>query len=171
VRLRLAIWVAIAFVVVYTLLFCIFLLTECSPIDAQWNQLNPTYTKKYHCVSINAQVLQGRISGGFMVFTDFYSVTLPAILIFRLALTRQQRIALIFVFGVGYLYVATSVPGAVAGANCRISGSSLPALFEQSIFLGWKGWMTWTRRGWGSILLLLELRRGTSVLPVHASHR
>jgi hypothetical protein len=102
--------VAIAFVIIYTLVFCIFLLTDCNPVDAQWNQLDPTYTKKYHCVSTSAEILQGRISGGFMVFTDFYSVTLPALLCFRISMTQRQRIALLVVFGAGYLYVATSVP-------------------------------------------------------------
>ena len=76
-RLKLAIWAAIGFVVVCTIIFTIFLLTECHPLDAIWNELNPNYTKKYRCVSTNSQILQGRISGGFMVFTDFYSVTLP----------------------------------------------------------------------------------------------
>jgi hypothetical protein len=106
-RLKLAIWAAIGFVVVYTLIFTIFLLTDCYPLEALWNEVNPYYTKKYRCTSINTQVLQGRISGGFMVFTDFYSVTLPAILIFRISMTQRQRIALIVIFGVGYLYVAT----------------------------------------------------------------
>ena len=105
--LRLAIWAAIGFVVVYTVIFTIFLITECYPLDALWNQLNPNYTEKYRCTSTNTQILQGRISGGFMVFTDFYSVTLPAILIFRISMTQRQRIALIVIFGVGYLYVAT----------------------------------------------------------------
>jgi hypothetical protein len=105
-RLKVAIWAAIGFVIIYTIVFNVFLLTECFPLDALWNQLNPNYTKKYHCMSTNAQILQGRISGGFMVFTDFYSVTLPAILIFRLSMTKRQRIALMLIFGVGYLYVS-----------------------------------------------------------------
>jgi hypothetical protein len=108
-QLKLAIWAAISFVVVYTLIFVIFLLTDCHPLDALWSQLNPAYTEKYHCVSLNTQILQGRISGAFMVFTDFYSVTLPAVLIFRLSMTRRQRIALVVIFGVGYLYVAISL--------------------------------------------------------------
>jgi len=108
-RLRLATWAAIGFVVLYTTIFTIFLLTECHPLDAQWNSLDATYTKKYHCTPMNAQILQGRISGGFMVFTDFYSVTLPAILVFKVTLTQRQRIALIVIFGLGYLVVGAGI--------------------------------------------------------------
>jgi hypothetical protein len=116
-RLRSAIWAAIIFVILYTIVFVVCLLTVCFPLDSIWNQFDPTYTKKYHCVSLNAQILPARISGGMMVFTDFYSVTLPAILVFRLSLSQRQRIALVCIFGMGYSYVAISVPRA-----CPIKG-------------------------------------------------
>jgi hypothetical protein len=39
------------------------------------------------------------------VITDFYSVVLPAVLLLRIKMTKRQKIGLVFIFGLGFLYV------------------------------------------------------------------
>jgi len=107
--LILAIWVAIGFVVVYSIVFLTFLLTSCYPLVATWKKLDPNYKHPYHCQSPDLSVTTVRISGALMVFTDFYSVTLPAVLVFRLRMGWRQRFALIIIFGIGYVVVGAGI--------------------------------------------------------------
>jgi hypothetical protein len=50
-------------------------------------------------------VAASEAAGGLSVVSDFYSVMLPAVLLMRIRINRRQRFGLIFIFGLGYLYV------------------------------------------------------------------
>ena len=81
----------------------ILLFTACAPIEALWRKLDPKYNEKFHCAPQRVQAGISELSGALSVFSDIYSVILPAVLLFRLKTTRRQRIGLIFVFGLGIL--------------------------------------------------------------------
>jgi len=104
---KLAVWVAIAFVVAYTITFLCLMLTNCDPVKATWmrHDFAWTETHPYKCASNHVVVAVSEAAGCLSVVTDFYSVMLPAALLMRIRINRRQRFGLIFIFGLGYLYV------------------------------------------------------------------
>lgn len=100
-----AIWAAIAFVIVYTIVFFALLITTCSPVEAIWMQFSFewTSTHKYKCVSNATIEAASKAAGGLSVVSDFYSVMLPAVLLMRIRINKRQRYGLMFIFGMGYL--------------------------------------------------------------------
>jgi hypothetical protein len=97
------IWSSIAFVVLFTLIFIILLLVQCSPIDSFWLSLNPLYTRPHRCISNHASIVTTFLANSLYVFTDIITVTLPAVVVMRLNLEYRVRAALLVIFGVGYL--------------------------------------------------------------------
>ena len=79
------------------------MLNMCYPMESNWMQYDPTYTRSYHCQRQSSQDGSSVAGGVLSIITDFVSVTLPAILVFNVRLTKRQRLGLIFVFGLGYL--------------------------------------------------------------------
>jgi hypothetical protein len=104
-KLQWALWIGIAFVTLYTIALGIFMLNMCDPLEAFWKLYDPTFERKYRCLSQDVQDDSAIISGCLSVITDFYSVTLPAILIFKVKVTKRQRWGLFVIFGLGYLSV------------------------------------------------------------------
>jgi hypothetical protein len=104
-RMTWALWTAIAFIVMYSIALFIFMFNMCYPLEAYWRQYDPTYTTKYHCQNQGVLDASAMIGGALSVITDFYSVTLPAILFLKVNITRKQRFGLFVIFGLGYLYV------------------------------------------------------------------
>jgi hypothetical protein len=104
-RFKWAIWIAIGFVVAYTVTYFVVILTACIPIEAEWRMFDPTYHTTYHCASSDHLTVFSIVGGSFSVLTDAYCVLLPAMLVFRTRLTNKQKIGLIFIFGLGVLYV------------------------------------------------------------------
>jgi len=106
-RTRLAIWTAMAIAVITTIVFSCLLLAACRPVHSAWMQYDMTWNMAHRddmwCVDPEKQLLSGRLAGIFSVITDFYTVLLPAIIFMRIQITKRQRWALIFIFGVGYL--------------------------------------------------------------------
>jgi hypothetical protein len=102
--LKWALWVSIGSVLIYTIALSIFMFNMCYPLEADWMQYDPTYPRTYRCQSQSS--LDGSaVAGGVLsVITDFISVTLPAILLYNIRLTKRQRLGMMFVFGLGYLY-------------------------------------------------------------------
>jgi hypothetical protein len=64
------------------------------------------HASEVHCLSPPATFATSILCGVFSVFTDWYSVTLPAILLLRLRITARQKYGLLFIFGMGYMYVS-----------------------------------------------------------------
>ena len=98
-----ALWSAMAIVVVYTFVMYILLIETCHPLDAYWLQYSPTYLKPYRCSPVETQLKVSELTGALSVITDFYSVILPAIVVFRMKITHRQRVGLMLIFGLGFL--------------------------------------------------------------------
>ena len=98
-----ALWIAMAFVVCNTVIFFALMCTTCKPLDAFWRMYEPNYTVDYTCTPASKQKYGSLVSGALSVFTDWYSVMLPATLLFRMKINRRQKIGLIFIFGTGFL--------------------------------------------------------------------
>jgi hypothetical protein len=101
--LKWALWSAIAFVIVYSTGLGIFMLNMCYPVQANWKQYDPTYTRDYHCQKQSILDGSSMFGGALSIITDFISVTLPAVLLYNVRLTQRQRIGMMAVFGLGYL--------------------------------------------------------------------
>lgn len=100
-----AIWAAIAFVIIYTIIFFCLLITTCTPVEAIWQQFSFEWVEKhkFKCASDAKIVAASKAAGGLSVVTDFYSVMLPALLLMRIRISQRQRYGLMFIFGIGYL--------------------------------------------------------------------
>jgi hypothetical protein len=71
-----------------------------------WYQYNPIWVSEHpgaSCTSTDRVVKVGYLSGSLSVFSDFYSVLIPATLLLRIRLSRRERWGLMFIFGVGFL--------------------------------------------------------------------
>jgi hypothetical protein len=102
-RFKFAVWLAIFIVAAYTIISFVLLLTTCKPLDSLWRQVDPTYTKQWHCVSRHMQFSGALCSGVMSVITDLYSVMLSAMLLLRIRTTKRQKVGLIVIFGLGSL--------------------------------------------------------------------
>jgi hypothetical protein len=102
-KFKWALWTAIGFVVVYTIVFSILIITACSPVEALWMKYELSYTTPYKCMNISVQVRLAKLAGALSVITDFYSVMLPAVLLSRIRVSMRQRLGLFFIFGLGFL--------------------------------------------------------------------
>jgi hypothetical protein len=104
--LKCSLWVAISFIVMFSITLTVWELVQCSPIHAVWLTLDPTYNEPHRCLSRAKYQIGTIVISALSVVTDFVTVTLPAFLIFtqiKVTFTRNQHIALIIIFGLGYL--------------------------------------------------------------------
>lgn len=105
-KFKWAIWSAIAFVIAYTIAFFVLTFTACQPFVALWQQYNPNWLANdpdFLCADTVLITQLSEIAGALSVITDFYSVMLPALLIFKIRITKRQKYGLLFIFGMGYL--------------------------------------------------------------------
>jgi hypothetical protein len=68
--------------------------------DLNWRANNDFY-----CKPVETQVITAKLIGALSVVTDFYSVVLPAFLVMQIRISGKQKMGLIFIFGLGMLYV------------------------------------------------------------------
>ena len=97
------IWGSIGFVVLYTIVYFVLILTTCTPVAADWRSLNPAYTAVYHCASFPLQKKLALLGGILSVISDLYSVLLPTSVLLNLNISTRQKVGLIFIFGAGFL--------------------------------------------------------------------
>lgn len=103
-KFKWAVWAAMIFAVVIAFTFLVILITGCHPLSAYWEKYDFVHPiSKYHCPSDNATAALGKAAGALSVFSDFYSIMLPAVLLMRIQITRRQKYGLIAIFSVGYL--------------------------------------------------------------------
>jgi hypothetical protein len=102
-RFKWALWTGIGFIVVYSFILFILLCVTCNPLEAQWLRLDFTYRGKYKCASPEQSQHISQFGGALSVITDFYSVVLPAMLLFKIKISKRQKIGLMFIFGLGFL--------------------------------------------------------------------
>lgn len=108
-RFKWALWSAIAFIVLYTIILFFLHCFSCVPLEAQWRQFDLSYTERHYCASPKVQGAIAELGGALSVITDFYSVMLPAMLLLKIKITRRQRIGLMFVFALGFLVVIAGI--------------------------------------------------------------
>jgi hypothetical protein len=99
-RFLYTIWGAIFALVFSTLILFFVFITTCSPIEAYWRQVYPTY-KNFTCRREPSLLIINETSTAVNVITDVYSLVIPALLITKLRLTRRQRIAIMIILGIG----------------------------------------------------------------------
>jgi len=97
-----ATWVGIVYMVLYVLAFTLTLLLICQPTDSYWNSFTPSWaaTHKFHCADQSVSIPS---AVGLSVLGDFYTTSLPLLLIFRLKLPLKQKLALYSLFALGFL--------------------------------------------------------------------
>jgi hypothetical protein len=103
-RFLCVVYAAIAFVVIYFIIFWINLFIGCRPFNAFWNQVNLFWVAankgKYQCINEPANLLAAAI---ISVIQDFIACGVPTILFWKLRIPKRQKIALAAIFGVGFL--------------------------------------------------------------------
>ncbi|TID16456.1 hypothetical protein E6O75_ATG11574 [Venturia nashicola] len=108
-----AVWAGILFIVAFSIVLFTLLWTACTTLEAHWMRLDPkyviTHSGKYKCSSVEKSQGVAQFGGVLSVVTDFYTVALPAVLLFRTKLSRRQRIGLLGVFALGALVVIAGV--------------------------------------------------------------
>jgi hypothetical protein len=99
-----AVWIGIAYNIVYVLGFLLTLLLICRPIDAYWKSFNPAYRAAGNYTCGSEQIAEP-LSAIFSVIGDAYSTILPLVLVSRLSLPRRQKMALYGLFSLGFSVV------------------------------------------------------------------
>jgi hypothetical protein len=119
------VYAAIAYVVVYFVVFWINLFVGCRPFYAFWMQVdlvwNANNAGKYHCFDELKNLI---IAAAISVSQDFIACGLPMILFWKLKVPRRQKIALGAIFGVGFLYVVRSSPSSLTSKACASAACS-----------------------------------------------
>ncbi len=97
-----------AFVIIYTIVFVTLLFVGCRDLVANWFRYDLVWlaenAEKAHCWNQSLAFTFATLCGAFSVFTDWYSIMLPAVLLLRLRINARQKYGLWFIFGIGYLY-------------------------------------------------------------------
>jgi hypothetical protein len=99
-RFLYSIYSAIAFVVVYYIIFTINLFIGCRPIYAFWMQIDPFWERKYTCIDEASNLIAAAV---ISVIQDFIVCGMPSILFWKLRIPLKQKIALAAIFGIGFL--------------------------------------------------------------------
>jgi hypothetical protein len=97
------IWASIGFVILYTFIWFMLILTTCTPVEADWRSLNIDYMTKYKCAPYPLQKKLSLLGGVLSVITDLYSVLLPTSVLLNLNISARQKIGLICIFGAGFV--------------------------------------------------------------------
>lgn len=138
-----ATWVGIVYMVLYVLAFTLTLLLICQPTDSYWNSFTPNWaaTHKFHCADQSVSIPS---AVGLSVLGDFYTTSLPLLLIFRLKLPLKQKLALYSLFALGYLACICGV----------IKLLLLNKLLNESFDFTWLLWEMWI---WSVLELYLAI--------------
>ena len=96
------------FVTTYTVFFVLILFVGCHPFAANLYYYDVTWMAEHapeaSCWTQPINFALTTVCGSLSVFTDWYSVMLPAVLILRIRMIVRQKYGLIFIFGMGYMY-------------------------------------------------------------------
>ena len=98
-----AVHIALAFQVVWFVLFTIVLCLACQPLDAYWKRLSITgYTQRHKCTQ---EGIYWPLSVAISIVTDFIATLLPFWLFWHLNLPIRQKVSLYGIFCLGFLWV------------------------------------------------------------------
>jgi len=94
-----AVWVLIAFTIVYMLSFSISIIFTCNPTSGFWMRIDPDWSKEttHHCFNEGAHIM----SASAVSALDLAVAILPTVLFWNLRLPRRQKIALWALFSIG----------------------------------------------------------------------
>ena len=98
--MQIAIYVAISFTIFYMVATVILLFVVCLPTSSYWESLDVSYTKPYKC--INTTIIDPLIVA-LSVFSDFYSLIIPQVVIRRLKMARREKWMLYGIFASGFV--------------------------------------------------------------------
>lgn len=105
-----AVWAAIASVVIYFFYFFTALIFTCNPVEAYWMQIDPVWLSqhqdKFACHGEASNLIASAV---ISVIHDFVACGLPAILLWKLKISKNQKVALGGLFSVGLLQVPTLI--------------------------------------------------------------
>ncbi|TID22645.1 hypothetical protein E2P81_ATG01771 [Venturia nashicola] len=101
-----SIWAAIGFIVAYYASFLSFLIFACNPTDATWKSLNIGWTGKYKCAD---REVVDPLNGVFSVLSDFYSIIIPVLVVYRLTMPASRKAVLYFVFCCGLVVLGAGI--------------------------------------------------------------
>jgi hypothetical protein len=92
-------------VIAYTITYAVLIIITCTPVDAQWMQFNLRWRARHEfsCTTRSVQTTIAKLIGALSVISDFYAVCIPVYLLFQIQISRQQKIGLYFIFGIGIL--------------------------------------------------------------------
>ena len=98
--MQMSIYFAINFTIVYMIGTVVLLFVVCLPTPAYWESLDVSYTKPYKC--INTTVIDPLIVA-LSVFSDFYALIIPQVVIWKLKMARREKLMLYGIFGSGFV--------------------------------------------------------------------
>lgn len=99
---RVAIWVTIAIITMYTLGICIPLIFSCKPISMNWDP----YITEGTCLNRPTLYI---LTAATNIISDLILFVLPIPMVIKLQIPTRQKIGLVGIFGVGSLTVITSI--------------------------------------------------------------
>ncbi|QDS67865.1 hypothetical protein FKW77_007831 [Venturia effusa] len=112
-KFKRAVWAGIIIIAAFSVVLFSLLFTACSTLEAHWLRLDPTYVYthrgKFKCASVEKSQGIAQFGGAISVVTDFYTVALPAMLLFKVKMDRRQKIGLLGVFALGALVVISGI--------------------------------------------------------------
>jgi len=98
--MQMAIYVAINFTIIYMLATVVILFVVCLPTSSYWESLDVSYNKPYKC--INTSIIDPLIVA-LSVFSDFYSLIIPQVVIRRLKMATREKLMLYIIFASGFV--------------------------------------------------------------------
>jgi hypothetical protein len=102
-------WIArasILFVVMYMVTWTVAILLGCRPLDSYWLAINVGWRKSnvrgvdWQCYN---EGVSTAVANAVSIIQDFLTCSIPMFIFWRLQMSRQRKIALAILFGVGYL--------------------------------------------------------------------
>jgi hypothetical protein len=97
-------WGAICVLVTTSIIVSALVFTTCNPISAYWLRVYPGYGQ-FTCRTELSIFIINETSVVVNLITDIYSLAIPALLVTQLRLSRRQRIAVMFILGIGSMWV------------------------------------------------------------------
>jgi hypothetical protein len=105
-KFKIPIWVGMAFVTLYSIAFTALVTTQCSPVNGYWNRYVPEWYAVHgstlKCATPRYTYIISSVIGSVSVFTDWYCVMLPAVLLLGMTMNTRDKYGLICIFALGY---------------------------------------------------------------------
>jgi hypothetical protein len=101
-------WGAICFLITTSTIIFALIITTCDPISAYWLRVYPDY-RQFACRTPRSIFIVNESTVVVNLMTDIYSLAIPTLLVTQLRLSSRQRVAVMFILGIGSMYVIFSL--------------------------------------------------------------